>query len=156
MNKIKDAVYMPGGYVYNCHYHLIWVTKYRKPIFTDPKKVKAMKDLLIYIAGLNEIDIQEIEVMPDHIHLLISFPPRLSITNVVKALKGGSARKWFAAYPETKQLLWGGHLWSRSYYIGTVGNMSKKIVKLYIQNQRSSKAKSGRKPINKDTHSSGE
>ena len=144
---------MPGGYVYNCNYHLILVTKYRKEIFDTNEKVQYMINLLKYIASLNQIDIKEIEVMPDHIHLLISFPPRLSITNVVKALKGASARKWFKQYPETKQLLWNGHLWSRSYYISTVGNMSKDVVKKYIQNQRSTKAKSGRK---KRTNSSGE
>ena len=144
-NKIKDAVYMPGGYVYNCHYHLIWVTKYRKQIFIDNDKCQAMIDLLTKIAKLNNITIEEIEVMPEHIHLMISFPPKLSITNVVKAFKGGSARLWFKKYPETKALLWGGHLWSRSYYIGTVGDMSNEVVKRYIQNQRSNKANSGRK-----------
>lgn len=153
MNKIKDAIYMPGGYVYNCHYHLIWVTKYRKSIFVTEEKRKAMTFLLRKIANLNKVTIQEMEVMPDHIHLLISFPPRLSITNVVKAFKGASARLWFKSYPETKQLLWDGHLWSRSYYIGTVGNMSEKVVRKYILGQRDHKAKSGRK---KQPHSSGE
>lgn len=143
--KIKDAIYMPGGYVYNCHYHLIWVTKYRKQIFDTEAKQQAMKQLLFKIAKLNEIQIKTIEVMPDHIHLLITFPPRLSITNVIKAFKGASARLWFQQYLETKTELWGGHLWSRSYYVGTVGNMSKETVCKYIQNQRTSKAKSGRK-----------
>lgn len=144
-NKIKDAIYMPGGYVYNCHYHLIWVTKYRKQIFNTDEKQQAMKQLLYKIAGLNEIQIKTIEVMPDHIHLLITFPPRLSITNVTKSFKGASARLWFQKYPETKSQVWSGHLWSRSYYVGTVGNMSKETVRKYIQNQRTSKAKSGRK-----------
>lgn len=148
-NKIKDAIYMPGGYIYNCHYHLIWVTKYRKRIFNTKPKQQLMKQLLFKIANLNEIQIKTIEVMPDHIHLLITFPPRLSITNVTKAFKGASARLWFQQYPETKSQLWSGHLWSRSYYVGTVGNMSKETVRKYIQNQRTSKAKSGRKKINK-------
>lgn len=145
MSKIKDAIYMPGGYIYNVHYHLIWVTKYRKPIFVTDEKRQVMKNLLTKIANLNEMTIQEIEVMDDHIHLLVSFPPRLSITNVVKAFKGASARLWFQKFPETKQLLWGGHLWSRSYYAGTVGNMSQEVVQKYIQGQRSHKATSGRK-----------
>ena len=147
MKEIKDAIYMSGGYVYNCHYHLIWVTKYRKQIFTSVKKQQAMKSLLLRIAKLNNIQIKTMEVMPEHVHLLISFPPRLSITNVVKAFKGASARMWFKQYPDTKQQLWGGHLWSRSYYVGTVGNMSKDIVDRYIHNQRSKKATSGRKPL---------
>lgn len=146
MKKLKDAIYMPGGYVYNCHYHLIWVTKYRKAIFTDENKRQDMIDLLKHIAKLNNITIEEIEVMPEHIHLMVSFPPKLSITNVVKSLKGASARLWFNKHPETKSQLWGGHLWSRSYYIGTIGNMSKETIGKYIQEQRSNKAKSGRKP----------
>ena len=146
MNKIKGAVYMPGDYVYNCRYHLIWVTKYWHKIFNTEEKQKYLLELLKRIAKLNDITIQYSEVMDDHVHLLITFPPRLSITNVVKAFKGASARLWFQQYPETKRLLWGGHLWSRSYYIGTVGNMSKEAVAKYIQNQRTSKAKSGRKP----------
>lgn len=144
-NKIKDTIYMPGGYVYNCHYHLIWVTKYRKQIFNNDEKRQVMKQLLYKIADLNEVQIKTIEVTSDHIHLLITFPPRLSITNVTKAFKGASARLWFQKYPETKSQLWDGHLWSRSYYVGTVGNMSKETVRKYIQNQRTSKAKSGRK-----------
>lgn len=152
MSKIKDAIYMPGGYVYNCHYHLIWVTKYREVIFNKIELVNDMKQLLVKIARLNNIDIQAMEVMPDHIHLLVSFPPRMSITNVMKAFKGGSARLWFAKHPETKAQLYGGHLWSRSYYVGTVGNMSKEVVRKYILNQRTHRSASGRRP----QHSSGE
>ena len=147
MKKIKNATYMPGGYVYSCRYHLIWVTKYRQPVFDDPIKQQAMLTLLKRIADLNDIQIQSIEVMSDHIHLLVSFPPRMSITNVIKAFKGASARLWFQQYPQTKHLLWKGHLWSRSYYAGTVGDMSAEKVKQYITNQRTTKAKSGRKPI---------
>ena len=106
-----------------------------------------MWTLLKRIADLNDVQIQSSEVMLDHIHLLVSFPPRMSITNVIKAFKGASARLWFQQYPQTKQLLWKGHLWSRSYYVGTVGDMSAETVKQYISNQRTAKAKSGRKPI---------
>lgn len=92
MSKIKDAIYMPGGYVYNCHYHLIWVTKYQHKIFNTEEKQKYLLELLKRIAKLNDITIQYSEIMDDHVHLLIIFPPRLSITNVVKAFKGASAR----------------------------------------------------------------
>ena len=61
--------------------------------------------------------------------------------------KGASARLWFKKQPETKKLLWGGQLWSRSYYVGTVGNMSKQVVRQYILGQRDHKSKSGRKLI---------
>lgn len=155
MTRIKDAIYMPGGYVYNVHYHLIWVTKYRKPIFNTNEKRQTMLILLKEIAYTHDIDVQEAEAMADHIHLLVSFPPRLSITNVMKLFKGASARLWFKKYPETKTQLWGGHLWSRSYYCGTTGSMSTEIVKKYVQEQRTHKAVSGRRK-KKAPHSSGE
>lgn len=134
-SKIKDAVY-ERNYVYNFHFHLVWCTKYRKSIFTNPQLVEEMKNLLKKIADLNEVTIEEMEVMPDHVHLLISFKPKYSPSNVVKALKGASARLFFQNHPEIKNnKLWGGHLWSHSYYIGTLGNMSKETVEKYIKNQ---------------------
>ena len=73
--------------------------------------------------------------MPDHIHMLISFNPKHAASNIVKTLKGKSARRWFKAYPETKAMLWGGHLWAPSYFMSTVGSMSKETVKKYIEHQ---------------------
>ena len=144
MNKIKDAVYA-RGYVYNFHFHLIWVTKYRHQTFTTPQLVAEMKGILQRIADLNEIIIEKMEVMPDHVHLLISFAPKHSATNVVKAFKGGSARLFLANHPEIRQSqYWGGNLWSRSYYMSTLGNMSKEVVKKYIDEQRTTKSNAGR------------
>ena len=135
IDKIKDACY-ERGYVYNVNYHLIWVTKYRRECFTTPELVNEMKNILIEIAKGAEIDIKEMEVMPDHIHLLVSFKPKYSITDVMKNFKGSSARIFFSAHPEIKNSkFWGGKLWSSSYYVGTVGNMSKETVQKYIQNQ---------------------
>lgn len=135
IDKIKDANY-ERGYVYNIHYHIIWVTKYRRECFVTEQLVNDMKDILKKIAKINDIDIQEIEVMPEHIHLLVSFKPKYSVTDVVKNFKGSSARLFFQRYPNIKKdSFWGGKLWSSSYYVGSVGNMNKETIKLYIQNQ---------------------
>lgn len=135
IEHIKDAVY-ERGYVYNFHFHLIWVTKYRCPAFTTPKLVQDMKDILTRIARLNDITIETMEVMADHVHLLISFKPKYAPTNIVKALKGGSARLFFEQHPDIKtRKFWSGHLWSPSYYMSTLGNMSREVVEKYIQNQ---------------------
>ena len=134
-DKIKDAGY-EKHYVYNAHYHLIWCTKYRNQIFTNQDLAQEMRDLLKQIAEDNQIKIEKMEVMPEHIHLLISFRPSKSGSSVVKALKGRSAFLFFKNHPEIKQnKMWGGHLWSPSYYIGTVGNMSKEVVEKYINDQ---------------------
>ena len=121
--------------VYDFNFHLVWVTKYRKEIFTTIEKQNAMQDMLTHICDEQDIVIQSLQVMPDHIHMLISFNPKHAASSIVKTLKGKSARLWFKAYPETKTMLWGGHLWTPSYFMATVGSMSKETVKKYIENQ---------------------
>ena len=74
-----------------------------------------------------------LEIQPDHVHLFISFSPALSIATVVKILKGSLARKLFLEFPELKKQLWGGHLWSPSYYVGTAGNVSAETIRRYIE-----------------------
>lgn len=147
MVKLDNAVY-ERDYVYNFHFHLVWVTKYRHATFTTPVLVKEMKEILSHIAELHDITIEKMEVMPDHVHMLISFKPKCSATNVIKALKGGSARIFLRHHPEIRQQpYWGGHVWSRSYYMGTLGNMSKEVVENYIANQRTTKSNAGRPPL---------
>ena len=121
--------------VYDFNYHLVFVTKYRQPVFTTNELRDDMKQFLQDICKQRQIDIQHMEVMPDHIHLLISFKPELKASGVVKAIKGVTARYWFKKHPETKSLLWGGHLWSPSYFMATTGNVSTKIVTNYIEQQ---------------------
>ena len=104
-----------------------------------------MKSILQLVADDNDIVIEKMEVMPDHVHILISFPPKYSATNVVKALKGGSARLFLHNHPEIKQQqYWGGNLWSRSYYMSTLGDMSREVVENYIAAQRTVKSNAGR------------
>lgn len=135
--RIEGARY-ERNYVYNFHYHLIWVTKYRQKIFTTPELVEEMKALLTDLAGKIDVEIEEMEVMPEHVHLLVSFKPKYAPTDVVKALKGHSAKQFFLRHPEIRDSkLWGGHLWSHSYYMSTLGDMSKEVVEKYIRNQYS-------------------
>lgn len=133
--KIKDANY-EKHYIYNTHYHLIWCTKYRNQIFTNATLASEIKEILLETARLNDILIEKIEVMPEHVHLLISFRPSKSGSSVVKALKGRSARMFLKNHPEIRQSkMWGGHLWSPSYYFGSVGNMSNETIEKYINDQ---------------------
>ena len=97
------------------------------------------------IASQNDIDILNHEVKGNYVYLQITFPPKKSITNVVKLLKSSSARIWFAKYPQTKNKLWNGHLWDRSYYISTKDNVDKNTINTYINTLRTTKANSGRK-----------
>ena len=126
------------------NFHLVLVTKYRKEVFTTPEKHDSMVAILRRIAENKEVTISHLEVMPDHVHMMISFPPKLAPSDVVKSLKGTSAREWFKLYPETKEELWRGHLWTGSFFMSTVGNVSKEIVAEYIENQMQKSIKKDR------------
>ena len=71
--------------------------------------------------------------LPDHIHLFVTIPPSQAVADAVKILKGSTARKLFVAFPALKDQLYGGHLWSPSYYVGTVGNVSAETIRHYIE-----------------------
>ena len=107
--KVQDAVYT-RRFVNNFHYHLIWVTKYRPQTFATKKLADEMKDILRMVAKDNEIVIEKMEVMPDYVHVLISFPPSKAPTSAIKALKGRSAFIFLKRHPEIRQSqYWGGH-----------------------------------------------
>ncbi len=73
------------------------------------------------------------EIQPDHIHLFLTIPPAIAVADAVKILKGVTARRLFQRFPQLKKRLWGGHLWSPSYYVGTAGNVSAGTIRRYIE-----------------------
>lgn len=123
------------GYVYSLQYHLVWCTKYRKFVFQD-KLAEEVKTNLKTIAGELEFTIDAMEVMPDHIHLLISAKPQLRISDAMKIIKGNLARWLFLKHPEIKNQLWGGHLWNPSYCAITVSDRSRDQIRHYIETQK--------------------
>ena len=121
--------------IYDLHFHLVFVTKYRKSVFDTREKQEELKGLFETFAEKNGSEIEAIEIMPDHVHMLLSFPPKLAPSSIVKSFKGASAREWFKLHPEDKVKLYKGHLWSPSFFMSTVGNVSKETVLEYVQNQ---------------------
>ena len=77
------------------------------------------------------------EIMPDHVRLLVSCKPQLRLSDAIKVLKGNTARRLFLNYPEIKSTLWGGHLWNPSYFVVTVSERTEEQIKTYIKNQKS-------------------
>ena len=100
LERIDGAKY-ERNYVYNFHFHLFWITKYRKPVFTTVQLVSEMECILHDLAGKEEIEIEEMQVMPEHIHLLISFKPKYAPSSIVNYLKGHSARLFFKNIPRS-------------------------------------------------------
>lgn len=122
--------------IYDFHFHLVFVTKYRKSIFDTNEKQEELKTLLSSFAEKNGSVIEDVEVMPDHVHLVLSFPPKFAPSSIVKSFKGAAAREWFKLHPEDKQKLYKGHLWAPSFFIQTVGTLSQEAVVEYVENQR--------------------
>lgn len=121
--------------IYDFHFHLVFVTKYRKSVFDTKEKQEELKELLESFAEKNGTDIEEVEIMPDHVHMVISFPPKFAPSSIVKSFKGAAAREWFKLHPEDKEKLYKGHLWSPSFFMRTVGNVPKETMLEYVQNQ---------------------
>ncbi|MHA1409142.1 MAG: IS200/IS605 family transposase [Candidatus Odinarchaeia archaeon] len=119
--------------VYEINYHIVWCPKYRKTVLVGEVK-KFLEDQIKTIAETKGWGIIELEVMPDHIHLFISTPPFEAPTNIVKILKGVTAKRLFEKFPELREKkIWEGHVWSPSYYIGTAGHISAETIKKYIK-----------------------
>ena len=134
--KIKENELTYGrGYVYSLMYHIVWCTKYRKAVFTDTiaDDVKQYLDVTAKSLGM---EILVMEVMPDHIHLLVSCKPQNRLSDSIKVLKGNTARWLFQEHPDIKKQLWGGHLWNPSYFIATVSERSEDQIRCYIAEQK--------------------
>jgi len=121
------------GYVYSLQYHIVWVTKYRKPIFIGEIEIDVKNYLTETLKSL-DMDMIAMEIMPDHIHLLVDCKPQLRLSDAIKILKGNTARWLFLNHPEIKKQLWGGHLWNPSYFVATVSDRTLEQVKSYIDN----------------------
>ena len=130
------AVNKGRGYVYSIQYHIVWCVKYRNKVIKGEIEDK-LKELLYKIAEDNNFTIEEMETDLDHIHLLIECKPQHYIPDMMKALKGVSARLLMKEYGDIlKQKLWGGHLWNPSYFVATVSENTEEQVRNYIQSQK--------------------
>ena len=131
---IRTDVTHGRGYVYSLQYHIVWVTKYRKPVLTGLIRDEAITLLNETMAEL-QMSPLAMEVMPDHVHILADCKPQLRLSDAIKVLKGNTARRLFLDHPELKQSLWGGHLWNPSYFVVTVSDRSLEQVTNYINEQ---------------------
>ncbi len=119
--------------VFLLHIHLVFVTKYRRKVFT--KRILAHLELLFL--GVCEdfgAELVEFNGEEDHVHLLVNYPPKVAVSKLVNSLKGVSSRMLRKAkYPSVEKALWGNHLWSPSYFAGSCGGASLDTIKQYIE-----------------------
>ena len=119
--------------VYSCKYHVVWCPKYRRSVLTDGVDVR-LKTILQEVAADLQADIIEMEIMPDHVHVLVEVDPQFGIHRFVKAAKGRSSRLLRQEFTSLKRRL--PTLWTNSYFVSTVGGAPLAIVKQYIENQK--------------------
>ncbi len=128
--------------LFDLKYHLIWTTKYRKPILTGRVGYR-VRDLIREICQSLSVQILRGHVSADHVHIFISAPPQLSVSKLTQFLKGKTSRKLLQEYPHLRKKFWGQHLWSRGYYAVSSGNITDEMIMDYIQNQDEDSDKRG-------------
>lgn len=119
---------------YDLKVHIVWITKYRKKVLKGDVSNRA-RELIREICKANEVEIIKGHVSVDHIHLLVSYPPSLSVSKLVQYVKGKTSRRLLQAYTELRKMFWGQHLWARGYFAASVGTVTDEVVKEYIEKQ---------------------
>ena len=124
-------------HVFRLMYHFVWIPKYRHKIFEEPFRSE-LKAIIHKIAYDYDIDIVELEIPVDHIHMVIRSEPKIAPSKIMQIIKSISAREFFKLHPEVKKkYFWGGKLWTQSYFVETIGNANEDVIRAYVQNQLS-------------------
>lgn len=118
---------------YSCKYHVVWCPKYRRKVLVDEVEVR-LKELVQSICVERNFDLIEMEVMPDHVHLLIEVDPQFGIHKAVKLIKGTTSRVLRQEFPWLRSRI--PSLWTNSYFVSTVGGAPLSVIKQYIENQK--------------------
>lgn len=131
-----SKVHHGRGYIYSIQYHIVWCVKYRRKVLITVVENR-LKEILNKIAEDNNFNIELMEGDLDHIHLLIECTPQHYIPDIIKALKGVSARLLMSEFGvDLKKKLWGGHLWNPSYFVATVSENTEEQIRNYISSQK--------------------
>ncbi len=120
--------------IYDLKYHIVWITKYRKTVLKGDVAVRA-REIIRQVCKENDVEIVKGNVLPDHIHMLLSIPPHLSVSGIARKIKGRSAHKLLAEFKHLSKIFWGKHFWARGYFAVTIGAMNEETIKKYIENQ---------------------
>jgi len=118
--------------VYDLKVHLIWITKYRYKALTKAVAVRT-RDLLRQICDANQIEIIQGHVGKDHVHMYVSYPPKLSVSEIVKRLKGRSSRRIQEEFPQLGKMYWGRHFWAIGYAAFSSGQVTDEVIREYIK-----------------------
>jgi len=132
---VKSNDYRTGRHcIFNMHVHLVFITKYRKSVFTK-NDIDELNNIFSGICASFEAELIEIDGERDHVHLLVNYPPKVSVSKLVNSLKGASSRVMRKDSERLKRLYWKGVLWSPSYFAASCGGAPIEVVRKYIEQQ---------------------
>jgi putative transposase len=120
--------------VYDIKYHLVWITKYRKPFLSGVIATR-LRELIREICNAMDIEIIKGHISKDHVHLFVSVPPYHSVSTVLKRVKGKTSRRLLSESKMLAKQCWGRHLWARGYFAASSGNVSDEVIAQYIETQ---------------------
>jgi putative transposase len=125
---------------YKCDYHIVFTPKYRFRILDGLLRPVVDQDIRM-ISNWKEVEISELNIQPDHVHMVCSIPPKVSISQYMGILKGKLAIRLFKTYPNLKKKpYWGNHFWSRGYFVSTVG-LDEEMIRRYVKYQENEEKK---------------
>jgi putative transposase len=132
---MSAQTYKSNGHIlYSCKYHVVFCPKYRRKVLVDGIDTR-LKEIIQQVADDLECEIIELEIMPDHVHILCEVDPQFGVHKFVKRVKGLSSFLLRKQFPTLKSRL--PTLWTNSYFISTVGSAPLAVIKQYIENQKS-------------------
>jgi putative transposase len=127
--------YRKGSHtVYDIKYHIVWITKYRKAVLRGEIGVR-LRELIRQTCEAQEVYIEKGHIALDHVHLLLSVPPNIAVSDLVQRLKGRSSRKMLEEFGELRRQFRGQHLWARGYFVASSGNVTDEVIAQYIEMQ---------------------
>ncbi len=135
MSSMEKLYKSNKNVVYSCKYHIVWCPKYRRKVLVGEVEHR-LKELIRESCTTLKVDILEMEIMPDHVHLLLEVDPQYGVHKVIKHIKGKSSRVLREEFPYLKTKL--PTLWTNSYFITTIGGAPLSVVKQYIESQKTS------------------
>src|SRR3989338_4956888 len=127
---------------YDLKVHLVFIPKYRKRVLTGQIGTK-VRDLIRQICTENDIEIVSGKVAPNHVHIFVSYPPYLSVSEMMQKIKGKSSYKILASFPDLKNVFWGRHFWARGYLAVSSGHITDEMIQQYIESQEGMEIRHG-------------
>ena len=120
--------------VFSIHLHIVWITKYRHQVLKG-EVAERVRDIVREVCRQAGVDILKGHISADHVHVMLSIPPQVTISRLVQRMKGKSSYRLLSEFPPLRKRFWGRHIWARGYFCRSSGNVTDEVIKAYIESQ---------------------